>query len=60
MPQAETWTVGRLLQWTTGYLKDHGWEQGGPLREIYLVNPAKVASLDELMCEVQVPWIASR
>jgi len=24
MPQAETWTVGRLLTWTTDYLKDHG------------------------------------
>jgi len=26
MSQAEPWTVGRLLQWTTGYLKDHGSE----------------------------------
>lgn len=24
MSQAETWTVGRLLQWTTDYLKRHG------------------------------------
>jgi len=24
MPETEAWTVGRLLQWTTGYLKDHG------------------------------------
>ena len=23
MPQTEVWTIGRLLQWTTGYLKDH-------------------------------------
>lgn len=23
MPQPEVWTVGRLLEWTTGYLKDH-------------------------------------
>jgi len=23
MPQTETWTVGRLLEWTAGYLKDH-------------------------------------
>ena len=23
MPQTEAWTVGRLLQWTTDYLKDH-------------------------------------
>jgi release factor glutamine methyltransferase len=24
MPSSEPWTVGRLLQWTTDYLKDHG------------------------------------
>ncbi|HVA46937.1 MAG TPA: peptide chain release factor N(5)-glutamine methyltransferase [Pirellulales bacterium] len=24
MPPSETWTVGRLLQWTTNYLKQHG------------------------------------
>src|SRR5215469_9180810 len=24
MSQAETWTIGRLLQWTTQYLKQHG------------------------------------
>ena len=24
MSESEVWTVGRLLQWTTGYLKDHG------------------------------------
>ncbi len=23
MPEPEVWTVGRLLQWTTGYLKEH-------------------------------------
>lgn len=24
MPEAETWTIGRLLTWTTDYLKQHG------------------------------------
>ena len=24
MPQTETWTVGRLLEWTTAFLKSHG------------------------------------
>ncbi|MCC7087489.1 MAG: peptide chain release factor N(5)-glutamine methyltransferase [Pirellulales bacterium] len=24
MPQSETWTIGRLLTWTTDYLKQHG------------------------------------
>jgi release factor glutamine methyltransferase len=26
MPQSEPWTIGRLLQWTTGYLKERGSE----------------------------------
>jgi len=38
------------------YLDDHGWVQGGPVREVYLVNPGDVASFSELVCEVQVPW----
>jgi len=42
------------------YLGDHGWEQRGPLREIYLVNPAEVATFDELVTEVQIPWVAAR
>ena len=24
MPETESWTVGRLLQWTTSYLAQHG------------------------------------
>ena len=24
MPQTEAWTTGRLLEWTTSYLKQHG------------------------------------
>jgi hypothetical protein len=24
MPSSAPWTVGRLLQWTADYLKDHG------------------------------------
>ena len=24
MPQTETWTIGRLLQWTSGFLRDRG------------------------------------
>lgn len=26
MPQTETWTIGRLLQWTSDYLRQHGSE----------------------------------
>jgi effector-binding domain-containing protein len=31
-----------------------GWERAGPLREIYLINPAEVAP-DELLAEIQLP-----
>jgi effector-binding domain-containing protein len=43
-----------------GYLADHGWEKNGPLREIYLVNPAVTESHGQLLCEVQIPWRVSR
>jgi len=32
-----------------------GWVENGPIREIYLVNPAAVSDFDELVCEVQIP-----
>lgn len=40
------------------FLDDHHWQRRGPLREIYLVNPAEVESFSELVCEVQIPWIS--
>jgi len=40
------------------YLRDLGWAQGGPIREVYLVNPVEAASYDELLTEVQIPWTA--
>jgi effector-binding domain-containing protein len=40
------------------YLRDLGWSAGGPVREVYLVNPLDVASHDELVTEVQIPWAA--
>ena len=42
------------------FLQDHGWERRGPLREIYLVNPGEVDSFDQLITEVQIPWVAAR
>ena len=42
------------------YLRDQGWVQSGPIREIYLVNPAAVQTFDELVTEVQIPWSAGR
>lgn len=38
MPQAETWTVGRLLQWTTDYLKRHGSESARLDAEVLLAH----------------------
>jgi effector-binding domain-containing protein len=40
------------------YLHELGWRQGGPVREVYLVNPLEVQSFDELLTEVQIPWAA--
>jgi effector-binding domain-containing protein len=37
------------------YANRLGWTESGPLREIYLVAPASVASFDELLCEIQLP-----
>ena len=38
------------------YLKRHGWKPAGPIREVYLQNPADVSSYEELVTEVQLPW----
>jgi effector-binding domain-containing protein len=32
-----------------------GWVENGPIREIYLVNPAAVDDFEQLVCEVQIP-----
>ena len=40
------------------YLRELGWRQGGPIREVYLVNPVEARSYDELLTEIQIPWIA--
>ena len=40
-----------------GFLAKLGWKQDGPVREVYLVNPASVSSYEELLGEVQVPWV---
>lgn len=40
------------------YLSGLGWRPGGPVREVYLVNPADVAQYEDLLTEVQIPWTA--
>jgi effector-binding domain-containing protein len=43
-----------------GFMSELGWVENGPVREIYLVNPATVASYDALVTEVQIPATSSR
>ena len=40
MSQAETWTIGRLLTWTTDYLKQHGSGSARLDAEVLLANAA--------------------
>jgi effector-binding domain-containing protein len=42
------------------FLEELGWVLDGPIREIYLVNPAEVAAWDELVAEVQLPATSGR
>ncbi len=37
------------------YLSRMNWIENGPIREIYLRNPADVNDWDELVCEIQIP-----
>lgn len=47
-------SYGALFQ----YAADHGWKAGGPVREVYLVDPGSAQGPDELETEVQLPWSA--
>lgn len=42
------------------YLSRMNWVENGPIREIYLRNPAEVKDWDELVCEIQIPAGLSR
>jgi len=37
-------------------LRSRNWVLEAPIREIYLVDPTSVASFDELVTEIQMPW----
>ena len=50
--------VARTYPALFAYLRELGWRQGGPVREVYLVNPVEARSYDELLTEVQIPWVA--
>ena len=42
------------------FLEQLAWKEDGPVREVYLVNPALVSSWDELVTEVQIPAASGR
>ncbi|MEM7308928.1 MAG: GyrI-like domain-containing protein [Planctomycetota bacterium] len=46
----------RALPGLRAEMQRRGWEQRGPVRELYLVNPADVADYGALAAEIQVPW----
>jgi len=50
--------VARSYPTLFAYLRELGWVQGGPIREVYLVNPVDAPSYQELLTEVQIPWVA--
>jgi len=37
------------------YMRGLNWAENGPIREVYLVNPAEVADYSQLVTEVQIP-----
>ena len=37
------------------YMQGLDWTENGPIREVYLVNPAEVADFSQLVTEVQIP-----
>ncbi|MFN0245097.1 MAG: GyrI-like domain-containing protein [Planctomycetota bacterium] len=45
----------RAYRGILAYMQRFGWVEGGPIREVYLVSPASVATYDALLCEIQIP-----
>jgi len=37
-------------------MRERAWVLDGPIREIYLVDPSSVATFEELVTEIQMPW----
>jgi effector-binding domain-containing protein len=47
--------VPRAYPGLYAFMDELGWVENGPVREVYLVNPAEVESFEQLVTEVQVP-----
>lgn len=52
--------VPRAYPGLYAFLEKMHWRENGPIREIYLVNPAEVQSFEELVTEVQIPATSAR
>jgi len=50
-------TVARAYPALFSFLHELGWQQGGPVREVYLMD-ASAAGSAGLLTEVQIPWAA--
>jgi len=50
-------SVGPAYPALFSYLRELGWQQGGPVREIYL-SGQRAADRAELLTEIQIPWAA--
>jgi effector-binding domain-containing protein len=51
--------AARIYPALFSYLRDLGWRQGGPVREVYLVDPLQASRDGEFLTEVQIPWVAT-
>ncbi len=60
MPQTEAWTIGRLLQWTTGYLKDRGADSPRLDAEVLLAQALGCQRIELYTTFDQVPEEAAR
>jgi len=60
MPENEPWTVGRLLQWTADYLKDHGSESPRLDAEVLLAEALGCRRIELYTSFDEVPGEAAR
>ena len=60
MPQTEVWNIGRLLEWTTGYLKDHGAESPRLDAEVLLAEALGCRRIELYTRFDEVPGDAGR
>jgi release factor glutamine methyltransferase len=60
MPETETWTIGRLLQWTTGYLKERGADSPRLDAEVLLAESLGCRRIELYTTFGEVPEEAAR